>query len=115
MCVKHLSITSSFKPNASKIFANEILRGAPLLKTYLEENYSTWLQRKKEVIRSWIKQGRMDDIDPLNLIFMIWATTQHYADFEAQLDVLMPDRDAAWQQALDFTDQMFRRMLTPQP
>jgi TetR/AcrR family transcriptional regulator len=82
----HAKLTySRTNPLASKIFANEILRGAPLLKNYLEDNYSVWLQGKVKVIRSWIKQGKMDPVDPLHLIFMIWSTTQHYADFDVQV------------------------------
>jgi len=27
-------------------------------------------------------------IDPMHLMFMIWATTQHYADFAAQIAIL---------------------------
>ena len=90
------------EPNASKIFANEILRGAPLLKAFLQENYSTWLKRKQDVIQQWIAQGKMDDIDPLNLLFMIWATTQHYADFDVQVKTAL-GRD-------DYTEEDFARI-----
>lgn len=76
---------SRTKPQASRIFASEILRGAPLLRQYLEENYAGWLQQKASVIEAWIEQGKMDKVDPFYLIFMIWSTTQHYADFDVQV------------------------------
>jgi TetR/AcrR family transcriptional regulator len=76
---------SRTNPLGSKIFASEILRGAPLLKDYLDKNYTVWLQGKARVIRAWIKQGKMDPVDPFYLIFMIWSTTQHYADFDVQV------------------------------
>lgn len=76
---------SRTKPQASRIFASEILRGAPLLRQYLEENYAGWLQQKASVIAAWIEQGKMDKVDPFYLIFMIWSTTQHYADFDVQV------------------------------
>ncbi len=76
---------SQTNPLASKIFASEILRGAPVLGEYLEENYRGWLREKARVIESWIEQGKMDPVDPFYLIFMIWSTTQHYADFDVQV------------------------------
>ena len=76
---------SRSNPQASKIFASEVLRGAPLLKDYLEQNHASWLKGKAEVIRAWIDQGKMDEVDPLHLIFMIWSSTQHYADFDVQV------------------------------
>ncbi len=86
----HAKLTySRTNPLASKIFASEVLRGAPLLKGYLEDNYAVWLQGKAKVIRSWIKQGKMDPVDPLHLIFMIWSTTQHYADFDVQVKMAL--------------------------
>ncbi|MCZ6828313.1 MAG: TetR/AcrR family transcriptional regulator [Gammaproteobacteria bacterium] len=76
---------SRTNPLSSKIFASEILRGAPLLKDYLEKNYRSWLRGKTRVIQSWIAQGKMDPVDPYYLIFLIWSSTQHYADFDIQV------------------------------
>ena len=74
---------------ASKIFASEVLRGAPLLDDYLGSNTRDWLLGKTRVIEDWIAQGRMDPVDPRYLIFMIWSSTQHYADFDAQVKLLI--------------------------
>ena len=76
---------SQTNPLASKIFASEILRGAPVLRGYLEDNYRSWLREKARVITSWAEQGKMDPVDPFYLIFMIWSSTQHYADFDVQV------------------------------
>ncbi len=72
-------------PLSSKIFASEILRDAPVLKDYLDKNYRSWLRGKTVVIQSWIAQGKMDPVDPYYLIFLIWSSTQHYADFDFQV------------------------------
>jgi TetR/AcrR family transcriptional regulator len=72
-------------PNGSKIFAMEIIQGAPHLKDYISRDMRTWVREKTAVIQSWIDQGKMRAIDPTHLIFMIWSTTQHYADFNTQV------------------------------
>ena len=72
-------------PNASKIFATEIIQGAPRLKNYLKTDLRIWLSEKTKIIETWIKQDKMSKVDPEHLFFMIWSTTQHYADFEAQV------------------------------
>ena len=76
-------------PLASKIFANEIIQGAPNLKTYLSGEFRDWLNGKARVIQQWIDEGKMDAVDPLHLIFLIWSSTQHYADFSTQVTAVM--------------------------
>jgi TetR/AcrR family transcriptional regulator len=80
---------SRTNPLASKIFASEILHGAPVLSNYLKKDYRDWLRGKAEIMDSWVAQGKMDPIDPFYLIFMIWASTQHYADFEVQVKTVL--------------------------
>ena len=72
-------------PNASKIFAMEIIQGAPYLKDYISIDMRAWVKEKAAVIQSWIDQGKMRAVDPTHLIFLIWSSTQHYADFETQV------------------------------
>jgi TetR/AcrR family transcriptional regulator len=72
-------------PNGSKIFAMEIIQGAPHIKQYISKDMRAWVKEKSQVIQSWIDQGKMRSVDPIHLIFMIWATTQHYADFNTQV------------------------------
>jgi TetR/AcrR family transcriptional regulator len=76
-------------PAASRVFANEILQGAPFLKRYLRTNLREVVKRKAAVIRHWIDQGKLAPIDPYHLIFLIWAATQHYADFIPQIKAVM--------------------------
>ena len=71
-------------PSASKIFAMEIIQGAPHLQDHLRTDMRRWVKDKSRIIESWISQGKMASVDPEHLIFMIWSCTQHYADFETR-------------------------------
>ena len=76
-------------PAASRVFANEIVQGAPFLKGYLQTNLREVVERKAAVIQHWIDEGKLAPIDPYHLIFLIWAATQHYADFTPQIKAVM--------------------------
>jgi TetR/AcrR family transcriptional regulator len=76
-------------PAASRVFANEIVQGAPFLKGYLQTHLREVVERKTAVIQHWIDQGKLAPIDPYHLIFLIWAATQHYADFVPQIKAVM--------------------------
>ena len=76
-------------PMASRVFANEIAAGAPILKPVLDTYLRDIVKKKARVIRKWVKRGEMVDIDPYHLIMMIWAVTQHYADFAVQIDSVL--------------------------
>lgn len=76
------------KGRSSRIFAQEVIQGAQYIGDYLKEDLRPWFQSRVGVIEQWIESGKIRRIDPVALIFMIWATTQHYADFEAQIFAL---------------------------
>ncbi len=76
-------------PAASRVFANEIVQGAPFLKGYLRKELRAVVKRKAAVIQHWIDQGKLTPVDPYHLIFLIWAATQHYADFAPQVKAVM--------------------------
>jgi TetR/AcrR family transcriptional regulator len=73
------------RPHASRVFANELLHGAPVVKGLLETDLRDMVQRKAKVIAQWVRAGRMAPVDPVHLFFTIWAATQTYADFEVQV------------------------------
>lgn len=83
---------SRVRPHASKVFANEILHGAPFLDSYLARDLRQRVDQKAKVIRQWIKGGKLRPIDPKHFIFQLWATTQHYADFEVQVRAVLGRR-----------------------
>ena len=77
-------------PAASRLFANEILHGAPHIGDFLKGPLRQLVDEKTRVIRRWVAQGRIAPVDPLHLLFAIWAVTQHYADFIVQAQALSP-------------------------
>jgi len=77
---------SFLHPKASKIYAMEIIQGAPHLQEFAITYLKQWVKEKTDLFQSWISSGQMSaDVDPYYLIFLIWSTTQHYADFETQI------------------------------
>jgi TetR/AcrR family transcriptional regulator len=77
------------QPRASKLYAMEMIQGAPHLKGYIRTEMRAWVRRKVQVIEHWIEQGRMAKVDPMHLIFLIWSSTQHYADFDVKILTVM--------------------------
>lgn len=75
-------------PQASRLFCLEMLQGAPLLKTVLSGDMKSLVDEKSAIIAGWVATGKLAPVDPHHLIFMIWATTQHYADFSAQVEAV---------------------------
>lgn len=75
-------------PNGSKVWASEVMHGAPIIQDYLEGTLITWSRDRCARIQDWIDAGQMQHIDPQHLMNMIWATTQHYADFGHQLETI---------------------------
>lgn len=75
-------------PDASRLFCLEIIQGAPLLRDELDRELRDLVQHKSAVIQAWVDAGRLAPVDPRHLLFMIWATTQHYADFAVQVEAM---------------------------
>lgn len=76
-------------PLASRIFANEILTGAPQLQEHFHDEYQQWFKSRTNVFKAWHKQGKIDNVAPEHIIFLIWSSTQQYADFSAQITAAM--------------------------
>ena len=77
------------RPHASRVFANELLHGAPVVKALLGTELRQLVLRKAAVIEGWIDAGRMAPVDPVHLFFTIWAATQTYADFGVQVSAVL--------------------------
>lgn len=103
-------------PRESRLFANEILQGAPRIMPMLEGELKTLVDEKATIIKGWMRAGRIARADPYHLIFSIWATTQHYADFDVQVRaVLGQDRggEARFEDAARFLERLFIEGLKP--
>lgn len=80
---------SAARPDASRVFANELLHGAPVLGDMLRTELRSMVRRKAAVIEGWIAAGRMAPVDPVHLFFTMWAATQTYADFDVQVRAVL--------------------------
>ena len=103
-------------PRQSRLFANEMLQGAPRIIDVLEGDLKALVDEKARVIEGWMDQGKLVRADPYHLIFSIWATTQHYADFDVQVRaVLGKDRggEGRFEDAARFLENLFMHGLVP--
>ena len=99
-------------PRESRMFANEVLHGAPHIADHLAGELKTLVDEKAAVIRGWSEAVQIAPVDPHHLIFSIWSQTQHYADFEVQVRAVLGSDD--WfTGAQQHLDQMLRRLLRP--
>ena len=80
---------SRARPKASRLFANEALHGAPAIGDFLQGPLKSLVEDKAAIIRQWIEAGALAPVEPMHLIFMIWAVTQHYADFDVQVRAVL--------------------------
>jgi TetR/AcrR family transcriptional regulator len=88
------------RPLGSKVWASEIIHGAVHMQDILTERVKPWLDTRVVMIDQWVSRGLLAPTDAQTLLFMIWATTQHYADFDAQIRALKGKR-ALSQKAFD--------------
>lgn len=99
-------------PRESRLFANEIIQGAPRIADVLSGELRTLVADISLIIEGWCAQGRIKKVDPRHLIFSIWAQTQHYADFDVQVRAILGDVDP-FDGAEAHLEAMLRGMLTP--
>ena len=99
-------------PRESRLFANEILQGAPRIGAGLSGDLKTLVDAKAEVIRGWSDTGKIAQVDPYHLIISIWALTQHYADFEVQVRAVLGGVDP-YEGAEAFLEGLYEKLLTP--
>lgn len=86
------------RPYGSRVWVNEMTAGAPVIQDYLNDTVKPWMDAHVEVVNRWIERGKMRAVVPQNFIYMIWATTQHYADFEVQITAMNEGRPLTQEQ-----------------
>lgn len=102
---------SASHPDASRVFANEILHGATEIGDYLRADLRKLVDAKARVIQRWIADGRMAPVDPRHLFFTIWAATQTYADFEPQVCAVLGVKRLGVRQMEAATEHLTRLLL----
>jgi TetR/AcrR family transcriptional regulator len=100
-------------PRESRLFANEILQGAPRMRAALETELKELVARKARVLTGWMEEGRIAPVPPVHLIFSIWALTQHYADFDVQVRAVLGEGHDPYAEADAFLRGLYTRLLTP--
>lgn len=103
---------SRLYPRESRLFANEIVQGAPRMLAALEGDLKPLVDDKAAILSGWMQSGKIAKLHPHHLIFSIWALTQHYADFEAQVDAVLSGEDV-YSGAQDYLRTLFGKLLTP--
>ena len=100
-------------PRESRLFANEILQGAPRMRAVIEGDLKTLVDEKAAVLTLWMDQGRIARMHPVHLLFSIWALTQHYADFDVQVRAVLGPEHDPFAGASDFLETLFGKLLAP--
>jgi TetR/AcrR family transcriptional regulator len=103
-------------PRQSRLFAGEMLQGGPRIVDVLEGDLKGLVDEKAKVLEGWMDAGKLRRTDPYHLIFSIWATTQHYADFDVQVRaVLGKDRggEGRFEDAARFLETLFMHGVLP--
>jgi len=77
------------QPNASRVYALEVIGGAKLYGEQIHQRVVPVLRRDIEVFESWIAAGRIAAVNATHLLFAIWAMTQSYADFAPQMALVL--------------------------
>lgn len=97
-------------PRESRLFANEILQGAPRIKEALGGELKQLVDATADIIDAWAARGAIAPLHAHHLIFSIWSLTQHYADFDVQIRAVLGD-EPPYDAASSFLDTFYRRSL----
>ncbi|WP_170331167.1 TetR family transcriptional regulator C-terminal domain-containing protein [Ruegeria arenilitoris] len=98
-------------PRESRLFANELVQGAPRIHDALSQDLKQLVDEKTAILKQWMDDGKIAQVHPYHLIFSIWALTQHYADFDVQVRAILGDEDP-FEGAEPFIDTLYRKLLT---
>lgn len=109
---RKLELSRDF-PRESRLFANEILQGAPRMADAIAGDLKTLVDEKSALLDLWMTEGRLARVPPQHLIFSIWALTQHYADFDVQVRAVLGEGHDPFAEAGAYLTTLFDRLLRP--
>lgn len=112
---RKLELSRDF-PRESRLFANEMLQGAPHIGDMLSGELKKLVERKAKILQRWMDEGKLVRVDPKHLLFSIWATTQHYADFDVQVCAVLGEGcngEGRFEDAARFLEQLYMHGLMP--
>ena len=99
-------------PRESRLFAMEMIQGAPRIQDVLSSDLKALVDETAALLEDWMAKGRISRVHPHHLIFSIWSLTQHYADFDVQVRAVLGPEDP-FPGATDFVETLYRRLLAP--
>ncbi len=99
------------RPFGSRVWAREIMSDAAVLDDFLSTILKTWLNERVRTIRRWAREEKIKPVDPHALMYMIWAITQHYADFERQIIILNGGKELSGRRYRQRTDEVVKLVL----
>ncbi|MBC3907301.1 TetR/AcrR family transcriptional regulator [Undibacterium umbellatum] len=77
------------QPQASRVYAMEVISGAPVYAETMRNKILPLLQKDIAVFEAWMAAGKIAAVNTTHLLFAIWAMTQSYADFAAQMSLVL--------------------------
>jgi TetR/AcrR family transcriptional regulator len=98
------------QPWASRVYAMEVIGGAQFYGAQIRARVIPLLRRDIETFERWIREGRIAPVNATHLLFAIWAMTQSYADFSAQMALVL-DRSALTQLDFEEAETLITRMV----
>ena len=98
------------QPWASRVYAMEVISGAQLYGEQIQQRVVPLLRKDIEVFERWISEGKIAPINATHLLFAIWAMTQSYADFAAQMALVL-DRKNLTRKDFDDAEKMITDMV----
>ena len=99
-------------PRESRLFANELVQGAPRMADQLSTDLRGLVDSTIVIFETWMAEGKLAPVHPRHLLFSIWSLTQHYADFDAQVRAVLGGEDP-FPGAEAFLDRLYTKLLIP--
>jgi TetR/AcrR family transcriptional regulator len=108
---RKLEMSRNF-PRESRLFANEILQGAPRIMGAIKGELKDLTDEKAAVIQGWMDTGKIAPSHPYHLLFSIWSLTQHYADFDVQVRAVLGEEGGdPFPAAEQYLETLFSKLL----
>ena len=98
------------QPLASRVYAMEVISGARLYADQIRRRVIPLLRADIAVFERWIAEGKIAPVNATHLLFSIWAMTQTYADFSAQMTLVL-DREQLQQSDFDDAERLITGMV----
>ena len=76
-------------PDDSRVYANEVISGAPLFAAEIAERVIPALQADVAIFNRWAERGLCRQVDGRHLMVLLWASTQVYADWSSQISLVL--------------------------